>query len=240
MRRRMIAICLASLLIATQASPAHAFFGLGNIVLDPSNLAQNISTATNTVRQINNQVRQLQNEAQMIINQVEDLTELDFNAIEDLLGILERIDALMRESEEISYEVEESERRYQETFPESYEALTNDELVQHALDQWSLSRETFGHSVKVQSGIVTAVTDARVTLSELVSESQSATGNLAVQQAGNQLTALTVEQLMQMQQLMAAHYRMMATEQARRNAIEEQARTRHNRFRGDGAAYSRN
>jgi len=45
---------------------------------------------------------------------------------------------------------------------------------------------------------------------------------------------------MQTQQLMAAHYRMMATEQARRNAIEEQGRVLHDRFRGDGSAYSRN
>lgn len=240
MRRRIIAVCLSSVLMGTLAPPASAFFGLGRIVLDPSNLAQNISTATNTVRQINNQVRQLQNEAQMILNQVEDLRNLDFNSIDELTRILEEIDALMRQSEEITYEVGESERRYQETYPESYEDLTNDEIVVHALDQWRLSRTTFGHSIQVQSGIVTAIGDARGTMRELVTRSQDATGNLSVAQAGNQLVALGVEQQMQMQQLMAAHYRMMATEQARQNAIEEQGRVLHNRFRGDGSAYSRN
>ena len=73
MRRRIITACIAVFLVAGQAQPAHAFFGLGNIVLDPTNLAQNVATATNTVRQINNQIEQLQNEAQMILNQVEDL-----------------------------------------------------------------------------------------------------------------------------------------------------------------------
>jgi P-type conjugative transfer protein TrbJ len=135
MRRRVTAAILASIMMGTYAPPASAFFGLGRIVLDPSNLAQNISTATNTVRQINNQVRQLQNEARMILNQVEDLRSLDFNSIEELTRILEQIDALMRQSEEISYEVGESSRRYQETYPESYEDLTTDEIVVHALAQ---------------------------------------------------------------------------------------------------------
>jgi P-type conjugative transfer protein TrbJ len=238
MRRRIIAACLATLLTTGQS--AHAFFGLGNIVLDPSNLAQNVATATNTVRQINNQIEQLQNEAQMILNQVEDLKQLDFNTVDNLLAILERIDELMTESEEISYEVAESERRYQETFPESYEDLTNEGIVEHAIEQWQLSQKTFGHAIKVQSGIVSAISEARTTMGSLVAESQAATGNLAVNQAGNQLMALSIEQQMQMQQLMAAHYRMMATEQARRHAIEEQSRVLHDRFRGDRSAYSRN
>ena len=47
-------------------------------------------------------------------------------------------------------------------------------------------------------------------------------------------------EMMQMQQLMAAQYRMVALEESRRAAIEEQARIRHKRFRGDGVAYRRN
>lgn len=240
MRRRIIATCLASILMATTAPPASAFFGLGRIVLDPSNLAQNISTATNTVRQINNQIVQLQNEAQMILNQVENLQNLDFNSIETLTRILDEIDALMRESEDITYEVGESARKYQDAYPESYEELTNEQIVVHALDQWKMSRTAFGQSIQVQSGIVTAITETRGTLRSLVEESQASTGNLAVTQAGNQLMALGVEQQMQMQQLMAAHYRMIATEQARRNALEEQGRVLHERFKGDGNAYSGN
>ena len=240
MRRRIIALTLSIATLGFTAMPAQAFFGLGSIVLDPANLAENISTATNTVKQINNQVSQLQNEARMLINQAENLAELDFNAIQELQRILEQIDALMNEADEITYEVEESRRVYEEKYPESYEDLTNEEIVTHAMDQWRTSRNSFGHSIRVQSGIVSAIAESRDTLTNLVNESQSAPGALAVTQAGNQLAALGVEQQMQMQQLMAAHYRMMATEQARRHAIEEQGRVLHNRFRGDGSAYSGN
>lgn len=240
MRRRIITACLTSIMLSgTFAQPASAFFGLGGIVLDPTNLVQNIATATNTVRQINIQISQLQNEAQIILNQVEDLRNLDFNSIDELTRILEEIDALMHQSEDISYEVNESERNYEETYPDSYEDLTNDEIVVHALDQWRVSQSAFGHSIQVQSGIVTAIGDTRGTLRGLVTQSQGASGSLSVNQAGNQLIALGVEQQMQTQQLMAAHYRMMAMEQARQNAIEEQGRVLHDRFRGDGSAYSR-
>ena len=51
------------------ASPAHAQFGFGRIVYDPSNYAQNVLTAARTLEQINNQITSLQNEAQMLINQ---------------------------------------------------------------------------------------------------------------------------------------------------------------------------
>lgn len=228
----------ALMLLTTQ--PADALFGVGDVVIDPTNLVQNVNTAVNTLEQINNQIRQLQNEAQMLIDSAENLQRLDHNSINDLRAILKRIDDLMREGDEITYEVAESERRYEENFPESYDDLTNREIVFRATEQWKLSRSTFANAIRVQSGIVSSIADGQETLSELVDQSQSATGNLSVNQAGNQLMALSIEQQMHVQQLMAAQYRMIAVEEARRAAIEEQARVRHDRFKGDGAAYTRN
>ncbi|MEL6729248.1 MAG: P-type conjugative transfer protein TrbJ [Pseudomonadota bacterium] len=241
MRSRVISVLLgATALSLISPQPADALFGVGDVVIDPTNLVQNVNTAVNTLEQINNQIRQLQNEAQMLIDSAENLKRLDQNSINELRRILERIDVLMREGDEITYEVEESERRYEENFPESYEDLTNQEIVVRATDQWKLSRGNFGNAIRVQSAIVTSISESKETLTTLVNQSQSAAGNLEVNQAGNQLLALGVEQQMHMQQLMASHYRMLAVEQARRAAIEEQARVRHVRFKGDGSAYTRN
>ena len=240
MRRRMIALLLGSVSTFGLVAPsAHALLGVGDVVIDPTNLVQNILTATHTLEQINNQVQQLQHEAQMLVNQAEDLKRLDYASTQHLKRLLERIETLMREAGEVTYEVEQSERQYRDAFPDSYEDLTNEEIVAEAADQWRISRDAFRASIQVQSGIVTSIADARETLTDLVDESQAATGNLSVAQAGNQLVALSVEQQMQMQQLMAAHYRMVALEESRRAAIEEQARIRHKRFVGDGVAYSR-
>ena len=240
MRRRMIALLLGSVSSLSLAPlPANALLGVGDVVIDPTNLVQNILTATHTLEQINNQIQQLQHEAQMLVNQAEDLQRIDYASIEHLKRLLERIDTLMREAGEVTYEVEKSERQYREAFPDSYEDLSNEEIVAEAADQWRISRDAFRASIQVQSGIVTSIADARETLTDLVGESQAATGNLSVAQAGNQLVALSVEQQMQMQQLMAAQYRMVALEESRRAATREQARIRHKRFVGDGVAYTR-
>jgi P-type conjugative transfer protein TrbJ len=236
----MIALLLGSVSTFGLATPsAHALLGVGDVVIDPTNLVQNILTATHTLEQINNQIQQLQHEAQMLVNQAEDLKRLDYASTQHLKRLLERIETLMREAGEVTYEVEQSERQYREAFPDSYEDLSNEEIVAEAADQWRISRGAFRASIQVQSGIVTSIADARETLTDLADESQAATGNLSVAQAGNQLFALSVEQQMQMQQLMAAQYRMETLEKSRRAAIEEQARIRHKRFVGDGVAYTR-
>ena len=112
MRRRMIALLLGSVSTFGLAAPsAHALLGVGDIVIDPTNLVQNILTATHTLEQINNQIQQLQHEAQMLVNQAEDLKRLDYASIEHLKRLLERIDTLMREAGEVTYEVEQSERQ---------------------------------------------------------------------------------------------------------------------------------
>ena len=171
MRRRVTAVLVGMLGLSLTVPRADALLGVGDVVIDPTNLVQNIVTATNTLEQINNQITQLQHEAQMLVNQAEDLKRLDYGSIEHLKRLLERIDTLMREADEISYEVEESERRYEEAFPESYEDVSNAEITAQAKDQWRLSRGSFAGAVQVQSGIVSAIADSQGTLSELVSES---------------------------------------------------------------------
>lgn len=161
MRRRIITLCFALLVGLGFARPAHALFGLGDIVLDPSNLAQNVLTAERTLAQINNQIQQLQNEADMLINQAENLKQLDYSSVEQLTHVLQSIEALMRRAEEITYEAEQSERAYKERYPDSYKDLSNTEIVESALDQWTLSRRAFQDSIVVQSGIVTAISAGR-------------------------------------------------------------------------------
>ena len=239
MRRRMTAMILAGLTACLAAPPASALFGVGDVVIDPTNLVQNTYTAVRELEQINNQIVQLQNEANMLVNQAENLARLDYASVEHLKRVLERIETLMRRADEITYDVEESEREYQERFPASYEDLTRDEIVQTALKQWDISRSAFSDAIVVQSGIVSSIVESRGTLTDLMDESQAAPGNLAATQAGNQLIALGVEQQMQMQQLMAAQYRAEALEAARRAAIDEQARELHRRFMGTRSAYSR-
>ena len=79
--------------------------------------------------------------------------------------------------------------------------------------------------------------DDEAVLSELVNNSQSAAGALSAQQAGNQLIALQIRQLMQAQQLQVGQDRAVALEHARAVAEEERARELRRRFMAPAAAY---
>ena len=81
---KLAALTAACVLAFGIAQPAHALFGVGDIVLDPTNLVQNTLTAVRTLEQINNQIRQLQNEAQMLINQARNLASLPSSVVGQL------------------------------------------------------------------------------------------------------------------------------------------------------------
>ncbi|MEL7546110.1 MAG: P-type conjugative transfer protein TrbJ [Pseudomonadota bacterium] len=242
--RRRIAVAAACLLTSTAIVPipiipsAHAFPFGGGIVYDPSNHAQNILTAARTLQQINNQVRQLQNEADMLINDARNLARAGFNPQAEINRILREIDRLLRDARAISYEVEETDRVFQENYPEDYDDWSRSDMAAAAELQWTVSRSAFNDTLLVQSQIVQNVRADTGTLDRLLTETSTAEGALSVAQTGNRLVALGVKQDMQIQELMAAQYRAEALERARRLQIERESRVRHRRFVGDGSAYA--
>lgn len=68
--------------------------------------------------------------------------------------------------------------------------------------------------------------------------SHSAAGSLQAQQAGNEIAAMTAKQIMQMQELLAAHYRAEALERSRVLSEQERGRDRLQRFLGNGSIYT--
>lgn len=239
MRRGVIASLFLVLSPLALAPPSNAQFFGGGIVYDPTNHTQNLLTAARSLEQIRNQIRQLQNEAQMLRNQAEDLLAVDIDVSAELRRIMDEILRLTEEANAISYEVEETNRVFKTHYPEDYEDWSETEMAETAEFQWQTSRAAYQDTLLMQSRVVQAIkVDTRV-VDELVSASQSATGNLAVQQTGNQLTALGIKQDMQLQQLMAAQYRAEALERARRLQIERESKARHSKFMsGAGSAYT--
>ncbi|MEO0641993.1 MAG: P-type conjugative transfer protein TrbJ [Pseudomonadota bacterium] len=180
--RRRIAVAAACLLTSTAIVPipiipsAHAFPFGGGIVYDPSNHAQNILTAARTLQQINNQVRQLQNEADMLINDARNLARAGFNPQAEINRILREIDRLLRDARAISYEVEETDRVFQENYPEDYDDWSRSDMAAAAELQWTVSRSAFNDTLLVQSQIVQNVRADTGTLDRLLTETSTAEG----------------------------------------------------------------
>ncbi len=240
MKRKLLAAVAAATLALAPIQNAHAIFGIGDIVYDPANHAENILTAARTLIQINNQVRQLTNEAQMLINQTQNLANLPLSIATDLQTSLRQVDSLIQNAQGLAYQVTAIDSEYRRLFPEQYaSAVSTSRIIQDAQEAWVLARKGFKHSLEVQAEVVGQVRTDAVVLNRLVAESQGAVGNLQVAQAGNQLTALAAKQSMQLQTLVAASARADALESARGIAAREQGRARFTRFLGDRSAYTR-
>ena len=237
MKRRIVSAPLCSLSITLPTpQPAFALFGSG-IVYDPANHAQNILTAVRSLQQINQQIQQLTHEIEMLENMARDLENLPDSIADDILRRMRRIDDRMREAEGIGYGVEEIEHDYEEIYPEDYGAEPPRQavLVEDARIRWRQSRTAYRESLAVTAEIVSSARADSESLNRLIGDSQSAVGNLQVLQAGNQIEALQTQQLMQMEAMLASHYRAEALERARQLAEAERGRARTRAFLGDGS-----
>lgn len=236
-----IAASLGVAAMVAPTKPAQALFGFGDIVFDPSNYAQNVLAAARSLEQINNQIQSLQNQATMLQNMARNLQRLDFSSLGQLSGALNRIDGLMIEADGLSFDLGQLEDQWREQYPDSFEpVITASDLASAARERWQSAMNAFRQTMRVQSQIVENVQADGDLLADLVTRSQGAVGALQAQQATNQLIALSAKQQMQIQTLMATHYRAEAEDAARKAQAEEAARETTRRFLGSGSAYSGN
>ena len=76
------------------------------MVFDPTNYAQNVMTAANTLQQINNQITSLQNEAQMLINQAQQSRQSPLLVAADLQQSIAQTQQLLHQAQRIAYDVQ--------------------------------------------------------------------------------------------------------------------------------------
>lgn len=208
-------------------------------VFDPSNYAQNVLTAARTLTQINQQVQQLQNEAQMLTNMGRNLSRIDFPQLAQLQQRLQQINGLMGQAQGIDFRVDQLDNQFRQLFPGGAgQLLLRDQRVAAARSRLDAAMSAFRQTMGVQSQIVDNVRSDAQTLADIVGRSQGAEGALAAQQATNQLLALTAQQQLQIQNLMAAQFRGQAVEQAERAQVEAESREGVRRFLGSGSAYT--
>ncbi|MFT3968342.1 MAG: P-type conjugative transfer protein TrbJ [Sphingobium sp.] len=225
--------------VLVPVAPANAQFG--GVVFDPRNYTQNILTAARTLTQINNQIQALQNQATMLTNMAKHLQRLDFSSLNQITRSMQRIDTLMMQAEGIAFDVESTDTALRTQFPAEFDrTLSTSEMITQARGRLQTSMKAYRQTMRVQAQVAENVQADAGLLSELVSQSQNATGSLQAQQAANQLIALSTKQQLQIQQMMAAQYRADAIERARQQQEMEAARVTTERFIGSADIYTRN
>lgn len=243
-RSRLRAIFMTATMLAApialspmMTSPAHAQFGFGRIVYDPSNYAQNVLTAARTLQQINNQITSLQNEATMLINQAKNLASLPYSSLQQLQQNVQRTQQLLSQAQSIAFDVQKVDQIFQSQYGNVSLSATDVQLVTDARSRWQNTVGGLQDAMRVQAGVVGNIDTNRTQMSELVGQSQGATGALQATQAGNQLLALQSQQLSDLIALMSANGRSEALIEAERATTAEQGRVQRERFLTPGSGY---
>ena len=219
------------------ASPAHAQFGFGRIVFDPSNYAENVLTAARTLEQINNQIQSLQNEATMLINQARNLASLPYSSLQQLQQNVQRTQQLLGQAQNIAFEVGQIDQAFQSQYGNVSLSATDAQLVADARGRWENTVGGLQDAMRVQAGAVGNIDSNRAEMAALVGQSQGATGALQATQAGNQLLALQSQQLSDLIAVISANGRASALTEAERATAAEQGRIQRERFLTPGSGY---
>lgn len=208
-------------------------------VFDAANYAQNLLSAVRSLQIINNQVSSLANEVVMLQNMAKDLAQLGYSALTPIEQAMSEINALMARARGIAFQIAATEAEFARLFPQRYHAaITTDALLIDARARWEQQMEALRQAMLVQAQISSRIQVDTGVLTQLITQSQAATGNLQVQQAGNQLVGFLGQQQLQTQQLLAAQFRAQTLGEARAAMSEEQARAQLQIFLGDGVAYT--
>ncbi|RWE06249.1 MAG: P-type conjugative transfer protein TrbJ [Mesorhizobium sp.] len=218
-------------------TPAHALFGFGDIVFDPSNYAENVLQAARSLEQINNQIQSLQNEAQMLINQARNLASLPYSSLQKLQQSVQRTQQLLGEAQRIAFDVRQIDQVFSQQYADMDLSASDQQLIELARERWGNTVGALQDAMRVQAGVVGNIETQRSELSALVGESQGATGALQAAQAGNQILALQAQQLADLTALLAANGRAEALSAAEQAAAAEQGREQRRRFLQPSAGY---
>ena len=243
-RSRPRALSLAAVILAMPlaaspmlTAPAHAQFGFGGIVYDPTNYAQNVLTAARSLEQINNQIRSLQNEAQSLINQAKNLASLPYSSLQQIQQSVQRTQQLLSQAQNIAFDVQNVDQMFQQQYGSVSLSATDAKLVTDARSRWQNTVGGLQDAMRVQAGVVGNIDSNRTQMSNLVSQSQGAQGALQATQAGNQLLALQSQQLSDLVALISANGRSAALTEAERAAAADQGREQRRRFLTPGSGY---
>ncbi|MDR3482901.1 MAG: P-type conjugative transfer protein TrbJ [Burkholderiaceae bacterium] len=233
MKIRLVTLAVAALIGVMPAAQAQW------VVVDPTNLVQNTLTAVRTLEQINNQIQQLQNQAQSLINQGRNLASLPFNVVNRLRSTLATTQQLITQAQGLAFQVQSMDQQFAQLYPQQYAAtVSGNQMYQDAHQRWQNTLNGLQTAMQMQAQVSQNVTEDESVLTDLVGQSQSATGALQAMQATNQLLALQAKQSIQTQQLQLTQGRATSLELARQAAAVERGREVTRRFLGTGTAYT--
>jgi P-type conjugative transfer protein TrbJ len=222
-------VILASLVVGPRWG--HAVLGVGDVVIDPTNLVQNALTAVRTLQTTINQATQIANEVRMITNQVQQLANearnlaaLPTSLLGDLQGQLRGYTTTLSQAQGLSFQLGNLAPQFEHLYATfGQPARSSASLLQQATQWTQQLRQASTAAMQVQS-VWERLTGQQTQLQTALTASDTASGNLQVSQATNQLLGVMAEQQASLQQILAASGRAEASLIATQAAYDDAAR----------------
>ena len=196
------ALALALLVHGGRPEPARAF-----VVIDPTNLVQNILSAIQSITEVAQQVQQISNEVTQITNQIQQLQDMANQARQlgsptwgDVQSQIAALANAVQIGQSLAYSLPNLQAQFQSKFP-GYVAPTN---WQTQYQDWSQTTLDTLNGTLRSAGLNTGdVSDVQSALDVLRSSNNGATGRNELLQVANSLASLQVEEFTKMRQLLA-------------------------------------
>lgn len=189
---------------------------------------EDIAQTVGQITQIQNEVEGLFNQVEQIDNQIKQLKNLENYTWQDVEGILAAIESATNNAEAMLANSDLTEQYNEYRNAEYYSDVEKlSEVSIAAEDRWNVNAEAnadvLGKKINLQHDDIQADS---VDLTELQSASSGVEGDVQAIQAGNQIAALNVKQLMQVRHLLIATQEMglqVRKEEIERRTMQEQA-----------------
>jgi P-type conjugative transfer protein TrbJ len=194
----------------------YSILGIGDVVVDPLNLAQNTLTAarsflsnTHEVVVINQQLRQLANDAR-------NLASLPLSLVTEIQQTMTTYTSLLNQGRALAYQVQSSLAAFDTLFTNG-----NIPLTQRAVAIFNEIRNTSRLAISAQS-IYDQLCATTARVEQLTNASQAAIGELQATQASTQMLAVIAQQQNGMHELQANTARLQ-TLVYMQQVVEEEA-----------------
>ncbi|MGO9148062.1 MAG: hypothetical protein ACLQDF_17025 [Desulfomonilia bacterium] len=191
-------------------------------VYDPWNFVETYFNALQAVEQNQKLLNQLQNQITMINIQYQNLKALQANIGNTPMQTAQDIDALLGKIQGVGYNIQTLDSSYQnlyQQFGKEIQGASPSDIQTKRLSQIEATATANINAMEVQAQAVQGINDDIIATDRVLMGSRNATGNLDVQQYGNELAAMQIKQQIKTQQLLAVQNHLDSTRLA-----EEQAK----------------
>lgn len=224
MKEVWVSIGLALLLTP---SIGQCLFGLGDVVIDPTNLAQNTLTAAQTLKSNTNEVLQLNQAIQGYIQDAKAFVAIPMSYVDQVSSLYAEYNNALNQARGMAYTVQNASAQFQALYDVGFQG--NAGFMQRAQAMIGQIRAA-SHAATQATALFTRLCAQQASVTTLIAASQIAPGSLGAQQATNQLLGVLADQQGSLQGMQATIGRVQVGYIMRQAVAEEQAQTNAQQF----------